>query len=190
MNAIFGLPYVVSSNPINLSMHILYTWNALVTMRIDKVEWILLTTVASRKWNSFTSTLSWKGKIWGPRHCLTKCALEIKLLIQNCWSFFSEKLLHTLIYCILIILEVCRSVLWATLYTKQNEFDDVTRSDWFMPVIIIGALTMLTNSLFGIVSVMPNRFIAERPKDAYIGPTRQHIQYINLSLLLTQLMRL
>ena len=36
----FWLAIVVSSNPINLLMHILYTLHPLVTMRIDKVEWI------------------------------------------------------------------------------------------------------------------------------------------------------
>ena len=37
---------------------------------------------------------------FGTRHCLTKCALENKLLNQNCWPcyhFSQEKLPHTLI---------------------------------------------------------------------------------------------
>ena len=43
-----------------------------------------------------TSPLSWRG----PRHCLTTCALENKLLNQNCWSWYhfsQEKLPRTLI---------------------------------------------------------------------------------------------
>ena len=51
------------------------------------------------KWHSFTSCLSWKRDTFGAWHCLTKCALENKLLNQNCWSWyhFSQKLPHTLI---------------------------------------------------------------------------------------------
>ena len=41
-----------------------------------------------------------KDQHFGPRHCLTKCALENKLLNQNCWSWYhfsQEKLPHKLI---------------------------------------------------------------------------------------------
>ena len=34
-------------------------------MRIDKDEWITADNYGQPKWNSFTSSLSWKGKIWG-----------------------------------------------------------------------------------------------------------------------------
>ena len=54
-----------------------------------------------------------RGNFWS-RHCFTKCAIENKLLNQNCWSWYNfsqEKLPHTLISlnCIHILLEVCRS---------------------------------------------------------------------------------
>ena len=78
----FWFAIVVSSNPINyISARILYTRNPLVTMRIVKLEWIMLTTVASQ--NGIHS-LSQQRENLGPQHCLTKCALENKLLNQNC----------------------------------------------------------------------------------------------------------
>ena len=53
------------------------------------------------KWHLFSPSLSCQGKRFGPRHCLTKCALvENKLLNQNCWSWYhfsQEKLPYTLI---------------------------------------------------------------------------------------------
>ena len=62
-------------------------------MLIDKVEWITAHNCGKTKWHSFRENL-------GPRHCLTKCALENKLLNQNCWSWYQfsqKKLPHTLI---------------------------------------------------------------------------------------------
>ena len=64
-----------------------------------------------------------KREDFGTRHCLTKCALENKLLNQNCWSWYNfsqEKLPHTLI---LVIVSTCCGkympfrFLWATLYS-------------------------------------------------------------------------
>ena len=69
-------------------------------MRIDKVTWITARICGKQKWHSIASSLGWKGENFGTRHCLTKCALENKLLNQNCWSWYhfsQEKLLHTLI---------------------------------------------------------------------------------------------
>ena len=59
----------------------------------------------------------------GPRHCLTKCALENKLLNQNCWSlyYFSQKLPHTLIPGIASTYSGKYAVpfLWATLHIRK-----------------------------------------------------------------------
>ena len=87
-------------------------------------KWIIARSCGKQKWHSFAFSLRWKGKIWG-LDIVTKCALENKLLNQNCWSWYhfsQEKLPHTLIYvyCIYILWEVCRSYfLWATLYISR-----------------------------------------------------------------------
>ena len=65
-------------------------------MRIDKVKWITAHNCGKPKWHSFTL----KREDFGSWHCLTKCALENKLLNRNCWSWYhfsQEKLPHTLI---------------------------------------------------------------------------------------------
>ena len=71
--------------------------------------------MASRKWNSFTSRLRLKRKIWGLDIASQKCALEKqttepKLLILV--SFFSGEVTSCTDtnYCILLMLEVCRSM--------------------------------------------------------------------------------
>ena len=69
-------------------------------MRIDKVNWITAHNYGKLKWHLFSPSLSWKGESFGPRHCLTKCALENNLLDSNCWSwchFAKGKLPQTLI---------------------------------------------------------------------------------------------
>ena len=81
-------------------MNILYTWNPLVTMCIDKVEWITALNCGKPKMEFIHVKFKLKRENLRPRHRLTKCALENKLLIQNCWSwchFSQEKLPHTLI---------------------------------------------------------------------------------------------
>ena len=106
------MPYLWAVFQLTLSMCILYTRNPLVTMCIDKVKWITAHNCGKPKWHSFTPKLSWKGKIWGARHCLTKCALQNKLLNQNCWSslFSGEVTSYTdTSYCTHTSWEVCRS---------------------------------------------------------------------------------
>ena len=119
----FWLAIVVSNNQINFinvhSLHLTSTHNN-AHWHLTKFNGLLLTTVASRKLNSFTSSLSWKGKSeastlphkMGPRTQTT----EPKLLIFV--SFFSGEVMSYIDanYCIPILFEVCCSVLWATLY--------------------------------------------------------------------------
>ena len=97
----FRLAIVVSSNPLTLSMCILYTRNPLVKMRIDKVKWIKY---CSQLWQAEMALIhalfKLKRENFGPQHCLRKCALENKLLNQNYWSWYhfsQEKLPDTLI---------------------------------------------------------------------------------------------
>ena len=52
-------------------------------MRIDKVNWITAHSYDQLKWHSFTPSLKLKMEDLGSRHCLTKCALENKLLNPN-----------------------------------------------------------------------------------------------------------
>ena len=93
-------------------------------MRIDKDKWITAHNCGKPKWHSFTSTLIWKKDNFGPRHCLTNCALENKLLNQNCWSWYhfsQEKLPHTLKPVIAWFASTHRwkyafRFVWATLY--------------------------------------------------------------------------
>ena len=78
------------------------------------------------KWHSFKPILSWKGKFMGLRHCLTKCAIESKLLNQNCWSsyhFSQEKIPHPLISFIASITgKYVVPFYWATLYVHKFKF--------------------------------------------------------------------
>ena len=96
---------------LTLSMRILYTRNQLVTMRIDKLKWITAHNCGKPKWHSFTPSLNWNGKIVGPRHCLTKCALENKTtgpkLLIFASIFSGEVTTYTdTSYCIHILWEV------------------------------------------------------------------------------------
>ena len=62
---LFRLTKVGSSNPVNFinrrSLHL----NLLLTMGIDKVEWITVHNCGKLKWHSFTSRLSLKDNILG-----------------------------------------------------------------------------------------------------------------------------
>ena len=100
----FRLATVLSSNPINFYQCAFLTLDyAILTMRnfcaLTKLNRLLLTTMASR--NGIHSPL--KRENFGSRPldiCLTKCALENKLLNQNWWSWYifsQKKLPHTLI---------------------------------------------------------------------------------------------
>ena len=118
----FGLP-LWAVIQLTLSMRILYTRSPLVTMRIEEVKRITAHNNGKPKWHSFTSSLSCKRENFGLRHCLTKCALENKLLNQNCWSWYhftQEKLPHTLISVIAAtLLKYAVPFLWATLYIRH-----------------------------------------------------------------------
>ena len=90
----FGFPQLWAVNQLTLSMHFIYTSTRtpLVTVHIHKVKWITAHNCGKPKWHSFMPSLGWKGKIWGLNIFSQKCALENKLLNQNCWSwchFFS-----------------------------------------------------------------------------------------------------
>ena len=69
-------------------------------MRTDKVNWITAHNCGKLKWHSFMSSSCWKGGNFGSWHCLTKWALENKLINQtwcSWYNFSQEKLPHTLI---------------------------------------------------------------------------------------------
>ena len=72
-----------------------------------KLSELLLTPIASRNSILFSPSFSWK--LFRPRHCLTKCALEKKTIELNCWwsryHFAQEKLPRILI----LVGEVWRS---------------------------------------------------------------------------------
>ena len=85
---------------LTLSMRIIYTKNRLLTKRVDKVKWITAHNSGKPKMTFIHAKFNLKRENLGSRHCLTKCALENKLLSQNCLSlyhFSQEKLPHTLI---------------------------------------------------------------------------------------------
>ena len=94
----FSLATAVSSNPFNfVNAHCSWAGFKCKECALIKLIGLLLTTMASLL---FSLHLSWNRKKFGPRHCLTKCALENKLLSQNCWSWYhfsQEKLPRTLI---------------------------------------------------------------------------------------------
>ena len=93
-------------------MHILYTRNPLITIRINKVKWITAHNCGKPTWHSFSPSLMLRRENVGPWHCLTKCALGNKLLNPNCWSWYHlsrEELPHTS-YCIHILQKVCCSI--------------------------------------------------------------------------------
>ena len=112
----FGLPQLWIVIQLTLSMCILCTRNQLVTMRNDKVKWISPHICGKPKWHSFTPSLSWKGRILGHQHCVTKRAIENKILNQN--LILGHELLFSredtsptdTSYCIHILWEVCCSV--------------------------------------------------------------------------------
>ena len=63
-------------------------------MCIFRVIWNTAHNCGRPKCHSLTSSLSWKGKKFWPQHCLTKWALENKLLNQNGWSwYFSQEMI-------------------------------------------------------------------------------------------------
>ena len=84
-------------------------------MRTDKVNWITAHNCGKLKWHSFMSSSCWKGGNFGSWHCLTKWALENKLINETWWSwynFFSGEVTSytDTSYCIHILWDVCRSV--------------------------------------------------------------------------------
>ena len=118
----FCLPQLQAVIHLTLSMRIVHEWVSSVRNAIDQVNWITAHNYGELKLHLFSPSLSWKGKIWGPRHCLTKCALANQLLNQNCWSWhhFSRsyliqwyKLLHPY-----IVGSILFRSFWATLYNE------------------------------------------------------------------------
>ena len=76
----------------------------------------------SQLWQAETSFIQPQVKLkmgnFGPRHCLTKCALESKPKLLILVPFFSGEVTSytDTSYCIHILWDVCRSVFLATLY--------------------------------------------------------------------------
>ena len=109
-----GLSQLWAVIQLTLSMHILYSRNLLVTMRIDKVNLITAHNCGKPKWHSFTPSLSWKGRILGlnivSQMCPRTQTTWPKLLILV--SFFSGEVTSytNSSYCIHILWEVRRSV--------------------------------------------------------------------------------
>ena len=69
---------------LNLSMPIVTSCFMVSRMHIDKVNWITAHDYGKPKCHSFSPSFKLKMENMGARHCLTKCALESKLLNQNC----------------------------------------------------------------------------------------------------------
>ena len=142
-------------------------------MRIDKVKWITVRSCGKQKWHSFASSLGWKGEIFGIRHCLTKCAIESKLLNQNCWSWYhfsQEKLPHTLI---LVIASTCCGkypvpFLWATLY---NHMYGPNRCFHSYHLVYSNKVFKISNLYLGILYQFVSRLI-------YVSTTSTCIKFI------------
>ena len=92
--------------PINFIDVILYTGRRQHTrvfkIHIDKVEWVMLTTVQQAEITFIQAQFKLKVENLGPRHCLTKCAISKTnyTLNQNCrswYNFSQEKIPHPLI---------------------------------------------------------------------------------------------
>ena len=134
-------------------------------MRIDKVNWITAHIYCKPKCHSFSPSLSWKEKTFGPRHCLTKCALENKVLNQNCWpwyNFFSGEVtsyFDTSYYIqahilgsMLFRLFVCMFFVYffgeGTLYfCSRNSFEHLTTQEALCIFVVVTVLNNLTTHL-------------------------------------------
>ena len=86
-----------------------------------EVKWITAHSCGKQKWNSFASSLGWKGKVWNStlshKICPRKQTTEPKLLILVSFSSGEVTSYTNTSYYIHILWEVCRSVfLWASLY--------------------------------------------------------------------------
>ena len=123
-----GLPQLWGVIHLTLSMRFVKSGILVWRMRINKVNWITAHKHGKPKWHSFFPSF------FGSWNCLTKCALENKVLNQNWWSWYhfsQEKLPQTLIpviastYCGKYAVPFFLSTLFR-LKLQQSNYNNVT----------------------------------------------------------------